>query len=582
MKIFLELMWYFKQERKAYFIGMLLLFVVGMIQLIPPKIIGWVIDEMTTNVLTGKGLAGWIALLLAAALAMYGLRFTWRFLIFGSAIKLAKQIRSRLFKHFTNMPISFYQRKRTGDLMAHATNDISAVQQTAGLGVLCLFDSLSQGIIVMIMMLSIHWKLTLLTLLPLPIMAILTKFYGTMLFKSFHVAQEAFSDLNDKTQESMNGIKVIKSFGQEEEDIRAFVKQTEVVLKKNYRVAKVDSLFDPTISMIAGLCFIILLSFGGYFVVQESLTIGELIALSAYLSLLIWPMLAFGFLFSIVERGRASYKRITTLLAEKAEIVDRDDANDEEPSGNLVYDIEQFSYPNETVPALKDIHFSVNKGETLGVVGKTGAGKTTLLKLLIREFDLDQGKILFGSHNIVDYKIKNLRAAVSYVPQDNFLFSATIYNNIAFADVTQEEANVRQAAKLAHIDEDIAKLPEGYETVVGERGVSLSGGQKQRIAIARSLLLNAEVLILDDCLSAVDAKTEEIILKNLKETRAGKTTIITAHRLSAIKHAQQILVLDQGEIVQSGTHEQLMAEDGWYKEMYLHQQLEEAVERGGE
>ncbi|MDF2556440.1 MAG: ATP-binding cassette protein [Bacillales bacterium] len=581
MKVYFELMWFFKKEKKAYSTGILALVIVAILQLIPPRIVGMVVDEITGDTLTVTNLIYMILILISNAIALYVLRYLWRISIFGSAVRLARLMRRNLFEHFTNMPISFYQRKRTGDLMAHATNDIQAVQQTAGFGILSLFDSLAQGGAVFIAMLFIDWKLTLIALIPMPIMAILTNFYSNKLYKSFFKAQEAFSDMNDKTQESINGIKVTKSFGQENEEIDSFIEQSEDLLKKNMVVAKVDGLYDPTISFISGLCFILALGFGGYMVVNGDLTIGKLISFTTYLGLLIWPMLAFGFLFNVLERGSASYTRIKQLLAEKMEIADLPTAIDEVPSGNLKYAISSFTYPNCTDPTLESIHFELAKGETLGIVGKTGSGKSTLLKLLMREFDLEDGAVYFGNHELKDYKISNLRSALGYVPQDNFLFSTSIRENIAFANVNAPLEEVEIAAKLANIDEDIKGFSDGYDTVVGERGVALSGGQKQRIAIARALIMNPEVLMLDDSLSAVDAKTEETILRNLKDNREQKTTIITAHRLSAIKHAHKILVLENGKVIQSGTHEELVEKDGWYREMYLMQQLEELVEMGG-
>jgi ATP-binding cassette, subfamily B, multidrug efflux pump len=466
--------------------------------------------------------------------------------------------------------------------MAHATNDLQAVQQTAGSGVLTLVDSLATGgFVIIAMAATISWKLTLICLIPMPFMAILTSWYGTLLHKRFHGAQEAFSSLNDKTQESITGIKVIKTFGQEKEDIEDFRKQSHDVVEKNISVAKVDSLFDPTISIIVGISFFLSVAFGARYVISGELTIGELVSFTTYLGLLIWPMLAFGWLFNIVERGRASNDRIMSLLAEKAEVADKDGALEVVPSGDIVYDLSRFHYPNEEKPVLEDIRFQLKQGETLGIVGKTGAGKTTLLKLLIREFDGFEGDVRFGGHSVNDYTLEKLHEAIGYVPQDHFLFSATVAENIAFANPASEREEVFKAAKLANIHDDILQFTEGYETVVGERGVSLSGGQKQRISIARALMMDPEVLILDDSLSAVDAKTEEAILNGLRKNRAGKTTIITAHRLSAIQHANLILVLDEGRIAQKGTHDELMEEEGWYKSMYLRQQLEELVEHGG-
>ncbi|MGX6441832.1 ABC transporter transmembrane domain-containing protein [Neobacillus sp. K501] len=582
MKVFLELGWFFKQEKKAYISGIVILMFVALLQLVPPKVIGIIADHIHNGTLTKSVLFEWMGILAAAGLGMYGLRFFWRIMIFGSAVKLSKLLRNRLYHHFTNMSPSFYQKRRIGDLMAHATNDLQAIQQTAGVGVLTLVDSLSTGgFVILAMAFTISWKLTLICLIPMPFMAMLTSWFGTMLHRTFHKAQEAFSDLNDKTQESITGIKVIKTFGQEKEDIEAFRKQSEDVVQKNIVVAKIDSLYDPTIAIIVGISFFLSITFGSKFVMAGELTIGELIAFTTYLGLLIWPMLAFGWLFNIVERGRASYDRVSNLLREKVDISDRENALDVVPSGDIHYNISAFSYPGEKEPTLKDISCLLNRGETLGIVGKTGAGKTTFLKLLIREFEGYQGEIVFGGNPIQDYKHEKLRQAIGYVPQDHFLFSATVAENIAFANPTVSIEEIYEAAKLASIHEDILQFTDGYRTIVGERGVSLSGGQKQRISIARALLMDPEVLVLDDSLSAVDAKTEEAILSSLRENREGKTTIITSHRLSAIQHANIILVLDEGKVIEKGTHLALMETDGWYKEMYLRQQLEELVEHGG-
>lgn len=582
MRVFLQLMWFFKQEKKAYLTGIFLLLIVAFLQLIPPKVIGTVVDQIQEKQLTATILGQWVGLLVVVALAMYVLRYYWRIMIFGSGVKLSRLLRNRLYKHFTNMSPSFYQKRRIGDLMAHATNDLQAIQQTAGVGVLTLVDSLATGgFVIIAMATTISWKLTLICLIPMPFMALLTNWYGTLLHKRFHKAQEAFSSLNDKTQESITGIKVIKTFGQEKEDIEDFRKQSEDVVKKNISVARVDSLFDPTISIIVGISFFLAISFGSKFVLKGELSIGQLISFTTYLGLLIWPMLAFGWLFNIVERGRASYDRVTVLLSEKAEIIDHENAIEQTPTGDIEYSIETFTYPGEKKPVLENIHLTLRRGETLGIVGKTGAGKTTLLKLFIREFESDNGFITFGGEKLDRYTMEALREGIGYVPQDHFLFSATVGENIAFARPTASQDEIDEAARIANIHEDILQFTDGYDTIVGERGVSLSGGQKQRISIARALLMDPEVLILDDSLSAVDAKTEEEILSALKQNRGGKTTIITAHRLSAIQHADMIIVLDEGKIIQSGSHEELMEHEGWYKEMYLRQQLEELVEHGG-
>jgi ATP-binding cassette subfamily B protein len=357
-------------------------------------------------------------------------------------------------------------------------------------------DSLSTGgFVIITMVATISWKLTLICLIPMPIMAMLTSWYGSMLHRTFRDAQAAFSSLNDKTQESIMGIKVIKTFGQEREDIEDFRKQSEDVVQKNIIVSKIDSLYDPTISIIVSISFFLAIVFGARYVLNGELTIGQLISFTTYLGLLIWPMLAFGWLFNIVERGSASYDRVSTLLREPVEIIDHEGAIDTVPSGDIQYKIDQFTYPDEAEPVLTDLHFTLKRGETLGIVGKTGSGKTTLLKLLIREFESDHGEIFFGGKPLQAFKMQKLRAAIGYVPQDHFLFSATVEENIAFTDPTVPKKQIIEAAKLACIHGDILQFTDGYKTIVGERGVSLSGGQKQRVAIARALLMNPEVLV---------------------------------------------------------------------------------------
>ena len=583
MKVLLQLGWFFKQRKKQYGLGIAALVFVSLLQLLPPKIIGLIVDDITEATLTASELTKWLIILAVAGILMYVSRYYWRVMIFGSAVLLSRTMREKLFNHFTRMSPSFYQKRRVGDLMAHATNDINAVQQTAGMGILTLVDSISTGgFVILTMALTINWKLTLIALIPFPIMIFLTSSYGRMLRKRFRFAQEAFSNLNDKTQESISGIKVIKTFGQQKEDIEDFTDLSTDVVAKNMRVAKVDALFDPTITGIFAVSYILSFYFGTKFIIAEEMSIGDMVAFSTYLGLLVWPMLAFGFLFNIVERGNASYSRITELLAIDPEIKDITGAIDRRPEGDLHFNIEEFKFPDDESPALRNVHFTLKRGETLGIVGKTGSGKTAILKLLLREFEGYKGSIVYGGHPINQYKQQRLRESIGYVPQDHFLFSTTIAENIAFTNPKIDREKVYEAARLAHIHDDIEGFPDGYETIVGERGVSLSGGQKQRVSIARALIMEPELLILDDSLSAVDAKTEEAILESMKRTRTGETTIITSHRLSAIQHAHKIIVMHEGTIIEAGTHDELIELDGKYKEMYDLQQLEVLVEQGGE
>lgn len=583
MNVFFKLGWFFKERKKQYLVGLFSLALVALLQLIPPKIIGYTIDEIGQGTLTFASLLMWVGIILITAILIYCLRYFWRLMIFGSSNYMAMRLRKKLFLHFSKMSPSFYQNRRIGDLMAHATNDVSAVQQTAGGGVLTLFDSITTGtFVILAMAVTIDWRLTLIALIPMPLVAISSTYYGKLLHERFHLAQSAFSDLNDKTQESITGIKVIKTFGQQNEDIDDFKRLSSEVVSKNMKVARVDSLFDPTISLVIGISFILSLGFGAKFITEQTMTIGDLVAFNTYLGLLVWPMLAFGMLFNIMERGSASYDRIESLLSIPVEIDDKPNAIDQRPDGDLLFHVKEFKFPGDEKASLRDVSFELKRGETLGIVGKTGSGKTAILKLLLREFEGYKGDIIFGDNRIDEYRKLRLLEAIGYVPQDHFLFSTSVYNNIAFTNPGVESKEVEYAARLAHIHDDILRFSEGYQTIVGERGVSLSGGQKQRISIARALMSNPELLILDDSLSAVDAKTEEAILEALKEERQDKTTIITSHRLSAIQHAHLIIVMNEGAIVEKGTHDQLMELKGKYYEMYNLQQLEQLVEKGGE
>ena len=577
MNLLGKLSWFFKVEKKGYLIGIGSLILVSFLNLIPPRIMGIVIDLIDKRQLRSWQLFMDIALLVIVALAMYGLRFIWRRYIFGTSNKLARILRYRLFNQFTLMSPSFYQRYRTGDLMAHATNDINAVTMFAGGGVMSAVDASVTALVTLIsMFFMIDWRLTLLAIVPLPFMVLVTSAIGRKNHQAFKEAQEGFSELNNFVQESVSGVRVTKSFGFQEDEIQAFEKTNQMVFQKNMTSARYNALFDPTTLLFVGLSYVLTLYFGGLFVQEGSLTVGQIVTFITYLNMLVWPLQAMGFLFNISQRASVSYERIETLLAAIPAIKDPAHPVTGIQNGDLKYVLEEFAYEKD--PVLEKVHFHLEQGQTLGIVGPTGSGKTTLLRLLLREHDLDQGAIFLNGINIKNYRLEDLRSLMGYVPQDQILFAMTIRENVAFSDPQIQEEELIDALRTCGVYEDILVMPDQMETVIGERGVSLSGGQKQRIAMSRALVMNPEILILDDSLSAVDAKTEHQIIENMKQERKGKTTIITAHRLSAVVHADLILVMENGHIKERGNHEELMAQQGWYYETYQAQQLSEKLE----
>ena len=581
--IFKKLAWFFKLRWKTYALAIGGLTTCAILSAIIPLIIGGLVDSMATGTITWDHLIQQTGLLLGIGLLMYGLRYMWRSNLFGNSTLLEAIMRNRLFDHFTKMDQKFYGQYRTGDLMAHATNDLAALRFVAGGGIITLTDSLSITVVTLFSMIFIiDWQLTLFTILPFPLLIFVAQYLGKLINKYFRGSLKAFSDMNDHVQESVSGMKVIKAFGEEEEDYLDFVKETDNVVEKNKKVFRIDSAYTPVIDVITGLTYVLTIFFGTYFIQNGRITLGDLIAYLSYLGNMTWPLLAVGRLVNTMERGNASYDRVTDLLSEKASVV-----NDPNPVKNLEYNdlkvnINTFSYPDSEVEILSDIHFKLEEGDTLGIVGRTGSGKSSLFNLLVRNFDVESGEILIDNTPLNKIDMTELNDRVGYISQNNLLFSTTIRENIRFGrpNMTQEE--VEYYAKVADVHEDILTFSDGYDTLVGERGVSLSGGQKQRISIARTLAMNPEILIMDDALSAVDAKTEQRILTNLREFRQKGITIIATHRLSSIMRADEILVLDNGHISERGTHEQLLSLEGWYDNMFRQQQLDQKISESGE
>lgn len=582
MDIFKKLSWFFKKEKKRYVIGITLLAMTSLANLIPPRVLGVMADELDKNHITWSQYGLLILAVIATAIVIYILRYFWRKQIWGGAAKLERQMRSKLYHHFMIMDRTFYQRHRTGDLMAHATNDVLAIQNVAGDGILTLVDALVIGISTMIAMICfIDFRLTIVALIPFPFLAYGAKRLGTRLHDAFDRSQAAFSKLNNKTQESVSGIKVLKTFGEDENDTSSFDQMVDKTIKINKRVFVWNCLFDPLGTFIVGTTYAITIIYGGLLVKNNTLSIGQLVSFIAYIGNMVWPMFAIGYLFNILERGSASYDRVQKLLDEKPLITDAhadEKLTSKDIYGDLQYNIKKFAYPDEKeIPVLTNIQFTLKPGQTLGLVGKVGSGKTTIIQLLLREFDDYQGEILLNGHDIRTIPLNVLLRNIAYVPQNNYLFSTSIQKNIAFSQGDAGENQIIEAAKKSDLHNDILQMPLAYNTLVGENGISLSGGQRQRISIARALLKHSQILIMDDALSAVDAKTETTILSSLKQERRNKTTIIAAHRLTSVMNADLILVLKNGHIIERGTHQQLLKQDGWYAEMWRRQELEDKV-----
>ena len=582
MRLFAQLSWYFRREWRRYLGAVALLILIAILQLIPPKVVGIVVDGVSTQHFTPQQVMMWIGTIALIAVVVYLLRYVWRVLLFGASYQLAVELREDYYRQLSRQHPEFYLRHRTGDLMARATNDVDRVVFAAGEGVLTLVDSLVMGCAVLIVMSTqISWQLTLFALLPMPVMALMIKRYGDRLHDRFRLAQAAFSSLNDRTQESLTSIRMIKAFGLEDRQSALFAADAEDTGKKNMRVARIDARFDPTIYIAIGTANLLAIGGGSWMVVQGSLTLGQLTSFMMYLGLMIWPMLALAWMFNIVERGSAAYGRIRAMLAE-APVVNDGSELVPEGRGELAVAIRAFSYPQTTHPTLENVNFQLKPGQMLGICGPTGAGKSTVLSLIQRHFDITQGDIRFHDIPLPRLQLDSWRSRLAVVSQTPFLFSDTVANNIALGCPSATQQDIEHVARLASVHEDILRLPQGYDTEVGERGVMLSGGQKQRISIARALLLNAEILILDDALSAVDGRTEHQILHNLRQWGEGRTVIISAHRLSALTEASEIIVMQHGHIAQRGDHEALVQQPGWYRDMYRYQQLEAALDEAPE
>ncbi|MFB4159736.1 ABC transporter ATP-binding protein [Geomicrobium sp. JSM 1781026] len=574
LKILVRLAWFFNVHKWRYLFAILILIIASILELVPAFLIGSAIDLFQRGSLGIDEAIQLSTVLITVIVLGYALNYIWMRSLLGGAYLLERTLRSRFMRHLYLMDPPFFEKRSTGDLLARGTNDMKAISMTAGIGILTLVDAvIFMGLILGAMVIVIDWRLTLAAALPLPIIAITVTILGKMIHTRFSSAQAAFGKLNDRVLQSVAGMRVIRAFRKEKADEQQFEAQSKGVFDRFVRVARVESFFDPIVNIVVGLSYVIGLGYGAYLVFQQQLTLGQLITFNLYLGMLIWPMFAIGELVNIMQQGSASYERVHDTMRTKKSVPEPHAPGPLKSHAPIVFQDVCFSYPSTSQNQLDRISFTVNRGETVGVVGRTGSGKSTLVKQLLKYYPSGSGEMTIGGIPIRDLSQQDMRSLIGYVPQDHLLFSLTVRENLLFSTPNATDAQINDAIQSAAFTEDVRFLPDGLETRVGENGVSLSGGQKQRISIARALLTDPEILILDDSLSAVDAKTEAQIVRNIGKERKHKTTFITAHRLSAVEQADLILVLDEGKITEHGTHEQLIQQNGWYKAQATKQSL---------
>ena len=567
-----------------YAVGILSLTLVDVLNVFIPQLTGAITDGLSSQSLQMPGIRSLaLQILLYGALIALG-RFGWRFFLFGSSRKIERDLRNDMFGHLESLSQRYYNEHKTGDLMAHFTNDLQAVRELLGMTIITTFDASVMLIMVLArMIMYVSLKLTVVAVVPMLLIIVGDIFFGKAMHRRFLARQEAFSNLTDHVQETISGIRVSKAFVQERKELAEFARHNQNNKEKNLAVVRLVALAMPLLDLIIGLSTLITLLYGGYLTIYGDITVGQFVAFNMYVGMLVWPMIAVGECVSSISRGMASMRRIRIILSEKPDIVDEGDPSITELEGRIDLNHLTFSYPGTGVPVLRDISLHVDAGETLAVIGRTGSGKTTLVSLIERLYDTKSpDMVCIDGHPLRTIPLSTLHRAISYVPQDQFLFSDTVHGNIAFGVDACTREDVIRAAKMACIHDNIMEFPKNYDTLVGERGVTISGGQKQRTAIARALMKESPILILDDALSAVDTDTEEQILHNLRENRRGRTTIIIAHRISTIQHADHILVLEDGSRAEYGTHDELMALNGIYRSIWERQQLEKQLHEEGD
>jgi ATP-binding cassette subfamily B multidrug efflux pump len=580
MKTFKTLRDDFIENRWRILIGLIALLIVDVLQLFIPRIVKYAIDDLTTGLISPSGLLIYGMEISILALGIGGFRYVWRYLLLGAARRIEKALRNRLFLHLQTLSPSYFSRTKVGDLMAHATNDIEAIRMSISLGIVFLVDTIILGVLTVFFMIYIHPLLTLYAVLPMPLITVITLLFSRVIHHRFEVVQKTFALLTERVRESIAGIRVVKAYIQEENERRKLSQLSQDYIQKNVNVTKVWGMFFPLILFFSNLSMAIVLYLGGKLTILQSISTGDFVAFMSYLGMLAWPMMALGWSINVIQRGSASMDRLNRIFEEDPEISDSLETIDLGPlRGRVEIRGLTFSSGNGGDPILGDIHLTIHEGERLVIVGRTGSGKTVLCNLLVRILESPRGCLFFDGIEIHRIPLKVLRRFIGYVPQDTFLFSDTIRENIAFGRIDATDEEIKEAAQIAQIYDEILSFSQGMDTVIGEKGITLSGGQRQRIAIARAILMNPPIFILDDALSSVDIQTEERILEGMEKFLRRKTSILITHRIAPLRRADRIVVLDQGRVAEMGDHTTLLAQGRIYAKLYWERQLEEELER---
>jgi ATP-binding cassette subfamily B protein len=570
----------FIANRSQILIGLIALFIVDVLQLFIPRVIKYAIDDLTLGILSPSRLLLYGLEVLLLALGIGGFRYVWRYFLLGAARRIEKALRGRLFNHLQTLSTSYFSHTKMGDLMAHAINDIDAVRMSLSLGVVFLMDTIILGVLTIFFMIYIHPTLTLFAILPMPLITLITLLFSRSIHHRFEILQKTFASLTERVREAIAGIRVIKAYVLEEREREKLSHLSQDYIRKNLSVTKVWGMFFPIILFFSNLSMAIVLYLGGRLTIFQSISTGDFVAFMSYLGLLAWPMMALGWAINVIQRGSASMDRLNRIFEETPEIFDSSDAIRLGPlKGRIEMRGLSFSSRDGGNPLLQDIHLTVKEGERVVIVGRTGSGKTLLCNLVARILEPPKGYLFFDGIEIHEIPLEVLRKSVGYVPQDTFLFLDTIRENIAFGKNNATDKEIEEAARLAQIYDEMMEFPEGPNTVIGEKGITLSGGQRQRISIARAILMNPPIFILDDALSSVDIQTEERILEGLEKFLQGKTSILITHRIAPLRRADRIIVLEEGRVAEVGDHQTLLSRGGIYTELYWQRQLEEELEK---